>query len=97
MREKCINSRGKVYYKEYIYNILEKCTRVNIDIEVNTNSYQVYDYNPSCMLLYGQKKQEIVLKKVWMYEKKDLYMTFLLEINEDFDDDLLMDAIELLE
>ena len=40
---------------------------------------------------------EIVSEKVggalpW----KDIYMTFLLYLNEDFDDDLLQDATELL-
>ena len=28
---------------------------------------------------------------------KDIYMSFLLELNEELDDDLLQDSIELLE
>jgi hypothetical protein len=30
-------------------------------------------------------------------EMKDIYMSWLMEINDDFDDDLLMDVMELLE
>jgi hypothetical protein len=30
------------------------------------------------------------------YILKDIYMMFLLHINDDFDDDLLLDAMELL-
>ena len=34
--------------------------------------------------------------KVNNFELKDIYMNFLLNIFEDFDDDLLQDAIEIL-
>jgi hypothetical protein len=30
------------------------------------------------------------------FELKDKFMSFLLHLNEDFDDDLLLDALELL-
>ena len=37
-------------------------------------------------------ENELQIKKLaW----KDIYMTFLLGINEDFDDDLLLDAMRL--
>jgi hypothetical protein len=39
---------------------------------------------------------EIALKKMTPAPLKDLYMTFLLSLNDDFDDDLLQDAIGLL-
>ena len=34
--------------------------------------------------------------KLPRYEWKEVYMNFLLHINEDFDDDLLQDAMQLL-
>jgi hypothetical protein len=37
------------------------------------------------------------VKEVAPIVLKDAYMNMLLHLNEDFDDDLLMDAIELLE
>jgi hypothetical protein len=39
---------------------------------------------------------EIAKKKADVVESKDIYMTFLLALNEDFDDDFLREAIELL-
>ena len=32
-----------------------------------------------------------------LVEMKDIYLNFLLHLNQDFDDDLMQDAIELLE
>ena len=31
-----------------------------------------------------------------LFEVRDVYMTLLLRLNEDFDDDLLQDAMEML-
>ena len=39
---------------------------------------------------------EIINSKVTLIPWKDIYMTFLLGIDEDLDDDLLQDAIELM-
>jgi hypothetical protein len=39
---------------------------------------------------------EIVKDDVSLVRLKDVYMSFLLQLNEDFDDDLLLDAIDLL-
>jgi hypothetical protein len=39
---------------------------------------------------------EIARKQVDIIDPKDLYLHFLLELNEDFDDDLLQEALELL-
>ena len=45
---------------------------------------------------HDQEKQIVSLKIGRMAEIKDIYMNLLLHINEDFDDDLLMDILELL-
>jgi hypothetical protein len=39
---------------------------------------------------------DIVTNEVSLVHLKDVYMFFLLGSNEDFDDDLLLDAIDLL-
>ena len=39
---------------------------------------------------------ETVIHKTKIFPVKDIYMTFLLGLNDDFDDDLLQDAIEIL-
>jgi len=39
---------------------------------------------------------EIVQKRVDWFPWKDVYMSLLLAVNEDFDDDMLQEAIELL-
>ena len=39
---------------------------------------------------------EVVRERVRLVEMKDEYMTMLLGLNEDFDDDLLQDAMEML-
>ena len=36
-------------------------------------------------------------RKAHILPLKEIYMTFLLRLNEDFDDDLLFDAISILE
>jgi len=49
---------------------------------------------------YNKKNLEnsvCFIKEFKNYDLKDIYMQVLLHENEDFDDDLLMDAIELLE
>jgi len=35
-------------------------------------------------------------KKIKTVALKDVYMSLLLEVNDDFDDDLLLDAMEIL-
>jgi hypothetical protein len=39
---------------------------------------------------------KILKKKVKLAHLKDIYMTMLLHLNDDFDDDLLQDAMEIL-
>ena len=40
---------------------------------------------------------EVVKEHIRLAPMKDIFMTFLLELNEDFDDDLLLDVIRMLE
>jgi hypothetical protein len=40
--------------------------------------------------------REIALLDMEQIDLKDLFMCFLLALNDDFDDDLLQDAMELL-
>ena len=40
--------------------------------------------------------ERIVKKKKRLLPWKDIYMLWLLSLNEDFDDDLLQDAVEML-
>ena len=37
--------------------------------------------------------EQVNIKKIKPFHVKDVYMSFLLHLNEDFDDDLLLDAI----
>ena len=37
-----------------------------------------------------------IVKEELAFPRKDIYMTFLLHLEDNFDDDLLMDAMELL-
>jgi len=39
---------------------------------------------------------KLLTDKLHNYEWKEVYMSFLLHINEEFDDDLLQDVIQLL-
>ena len=39
---------------------------------------------------------KLMTYKLPKYEWKEVYMSFLLHINEDFDDDLLQDSMQLL-
>jgi hypothetical protein len=41
--------------------------------------------------------REISITRYMFVSPKDVYLRFMLQINEDFDDDLLQDAIEMLE
>ena len=43
-----------------------------------------------------QFAKNIALKKFDIVSLKEIFLTFLLFLNEDFDDDLLQDAIQLL-
>ena len=46
---------------------------------------------------YKKKNSDIVyVKKLRVFEMKDIFMNMLLHLNEDFDDDLLLDAINVL-
>ena len=36
------------------------------------------------------------IRKIKIFDLKEIYLTFLLYFNEDFDDDLLQDALEVL-
>jgi hypothetical protein len=40
--------------------------------------------------------REMLVRVRRMMVKKEVYLQFLLHLNEDFDDDLLQDALELL-
>ena len=39
---------------------------------------------------------EILKDRVKLVEMRDVFLTMLLRLNEDFDDDLLQDAMEML-
>ena len=41
-------------------------------------------------------KDEIVLRKIYAVEMNQVYLHYLLHLNDDFDDDLLSDAIKVL-
>ena len=43
-----------------------------------------------------QDKKAIKVRIIGMFSLKDVYMSFLLFLNEDFDDDLLSDGLEIL-
>ena len=45
----------------------------------------------------GTKKDRVKIKRVKVFPLKDQYMTFLLHLNEDFDDDLLLDSLDVLD
>ena len=49
------------------------------------------------MVDWYQKNSNIVyVNKLRVLEMKDIFMNMLLHLNEDFDDDLLLDAINVL-
>ena len=39
---------------------------------------------------------EVLWEKAELVPLKDIFMSFLLHLNEDFDDDLLLDAMDIL-
>ena len=60
---------------------------------------QICQYNPSIFVEWcNTKNQELNLrvKTTYKFIVKDILLHFLLELNEDFDDDLLQDALQLL-
>ena len=59
---------------------------------------RVCDYNPHYLITgdYDSAKNIVKVQLRQLAELKDIHMNFLLDMNEDFDDDLLMDAIELI-
>ena len=56
--------------------------------------FQVCDYDPSILIeSIGQN----IVRKWRMFEVKEQYMQMILHLNEDFDDDLLLDVLNLLD
>ena len=45
----------------------------------------------------SENKSVVNIRKIGMFSRKDLYMQMLLHAYEDFDDDILLDAMGLLE
>ena len=37
-----------------------------------------------------REEKLVKFKKIWCFSSKDIYMSYLLHLNDDFDDDLLM-------
>ena len=56
-------------------------------------------FNPNLVAQYetDQAKRAVVIKQWLIFGKKDIFLHFLLHLNEDFDDDLLLDAITILD
>ena len=59
--------------------------------------------NSSVIYEYWNKKKEgskkvqvLAIRKILAFRYKDVMMSFLLHLNEDLDDDLLLDAIDLI-
>ena len=57
----------------------------------------VFDPNLVAQYETDQAKRVVGIKKLMIFGKKDFFLHFLLHLNEDFDDDLLFDAITLLD
>jgi hypothetical protein len=66
----------------------------------STNNWYPVDYDPNAILLTtfppGDVK-EVAITHYKVVSTKDVYMRFMLHLNAGLDDDLLQDAIELLE
>ena len=65
---------------------------------INTHHLHLYEHSPELMVdWYKKRKSDIVyVNKLRVFEMKDIFMNMLLHMNEDFDDDLLLDAINVL-
>lgn len=86
------------YTVEHIVNLSQNSIVTECDFEARIHMSEVYDYDPTHLFIYGiTTEKNILYRNMWFCEMRDVYMNLLLEINEDFDDDLLMDMIEMLE
>jgi hypothetical protein len=54
------------------------------------------DANALLEISNDKQSNHVTVRKVKLLPKKDIYMHSLLWINEDFDDDLLIETLELL-
>ena len=56
-------------------------------------------FDPNLVVQYStdRAKRVVGIKSLMIFGKKDIFLHFLLHLNEDFDDDLLLDAITILD
>jgi hypothetical protein len=61
--------------------------------------YKVCDFDPSVLIeFYRSKDSETVfVRRMRPLQMKDAYMQFLEHLSDNFDDDLLQDALDLLD
>ena len=74
-------------------------TEFEIDIKNwRYHSLRNCDHSPSTLVAISQDilKKTIKLRIIECFRIKDKYMHLLLHLNEDFDDDLLSDALNVL-
>ena len=59
---------------------------------------EVYPFNPHVLVEYVWDKEtnKVGVRKVHPYRLKDIYMHYLEHLNDNFDDDLLSDALDLI-
>ena len=62
------------------------------------NFKNVCDYDPSILIekIFDEDRRSLVVRKLKPLKRKEFYLQVLLYLNEDFDDDLLLDCMNLL-
>ena len=64
---------------------------------IDYQNSRIFDFKRSNSLqLVSEENNKLNIQFLRYVEPKDVYMHFLLHLNEDFDDDLLFDVIDMI-
>ena len=66
--------------------------------ETKNYKFKVCNYDSNMMVTWFRIRKDFtnIVKKMGLLSIKEVYLSFLLHMNEDLDDDILLDIIELV-